>query len=262
MIPQDAIAAWGVTRPWPSDEAIEQDLLLARAIVEIYRHPFLRDELAFRGGTCLHQLHLARPLRYSEDLDFVRLTHSPIGPVYRALREVGETMGISDVHTVPGRHPKVRWRVPATSDPQARLRIKIEMNTFETSPARPHVRIPFAVASPAYFVGDTDVLTFHPAELLATKLRALHQRKKGRDLFDLWLGLTEMGLDPDEILEAFGPYRPEAGYTRGTALATFERHLRDPAFRGDLDLLVTAWPDGYDIDTAGALVVDRLLSRV
>lgn len=262
MIPQNAITAWGVTRPWPNPEAVEQDLLLARAIVEIYRHPLLREELAFRGGTCLHQLHLARPLRYSEDLDFVRVTNSAIGPVYNALREVAESIGITDVQTVVGQYPKMRWRVPATSDPQARLRIKIEMNTFETSPARPHIRLPFAVDSPGYFVGDAEVLTFHPTELVATKIRALHQRKKGRDLFDLWLGLTEMALDASEILEAFVPYRPETGYTRPTALATFEEHLNDAAFRTDLDLLVTAWPDGYDIDAAGALVVEQLLSRV
>lgn len=46
MIPQAAITAWGTSCPWPSSEAVEQDLLLARAIVEVYRHPLLRDELA------------------------------------------------------------------------------------------------------------------------------------------------------------------------------------------------------------------------
>jgi len=40
------------------------------------------------------------------------------------------------------------------------------------------------------------VLTFEPAELVATKLRALYQRRMGRDLFDLWLALTHIGLDP------------------------------------------------------------------
>ena len=32
------------------------------------------------------------------------------------------------------------------------------------------------------------------AELIATKIRALYQRKKGRDLFYMWLGITELGL--------------------------------------------------------------------
>ena len=262
MIPQAAITAWGTSRPWPSFDAIEQDLLLARAIVEVYRHPLLSDELAFRGGTCLHQIHLAQPRRYSEDLDFVRVSNTSIGPVYDALRDVAATMGITDVQTVSGRYPKMRWRAPATSDPQALLRIKIEMNTFETSPARVHVRIPFAVESPAYFTGNADVLTFDPAELVATKLRALHQRKKGRDLFDLWLALTEMHVDPVDILAAFTPYRPDSRYTSGTAIETFRGHLADAAFRGDLNLLVSSWPDGYDIDLAGQLIIDELLSKL
>lgn len=262
MIPQAAVTAWGTSRPWPSSAAVEQDLLLARAIVEVYRHPLLREELVFRGGTCLHQIHLAQPRRYSEDLDFVRVSSTPIGPVYDALRAVAEEMGITDVQTVPGRYPKMRWRVPATSGPQTLLRIKIEMNTVETSPARAHIRIPFSVDSPAYFTGSAEVLTFHPAELVATKIRALHQRKKGRDLFDLWLALTEMRLDPADILAAFTPYRPESGYTRGAAIETFRGHLADPAFRSDLDLLVASWPDGYDIDIAGELIIDQLLTNL
>jgi predicted nucleotidyltransferase component of viral defense system len=35
------------------------------------------------------------------------------------------------------------------------------------------------------------VPTFHPAELVATKIRGLYQRKKRRDLFDPWVALTD-----------------------------------------------------------------------
>ena len=90
MIPAAAITQWGVTRPWPTRDQVEQDLLLARTIIAIYEHPLLKEELAFRGGTCLHQVHLSAPLRYSEDLDFVRTTHTPIGPIIDALREVAQ----------------------------------------------------------------------------------------------------------------------------------------------------------------------------
>ena len=114
MIPAADITAWGLRRPWPTRAAIEQDLLLARTIIAIYQHPDLRDELAFRGGTCLHQVHLLEPRRYSEDLDFVRCTSGPIGGVLDALREVAQS----------------------EDDPQAQLRIKIEINTYERSPAR------------------------------------------------------------------------------------------------------------------------------
>ena len=138
MIPAPAITAWGLTRPWPSPTNVEQDLLLARAIVELYSHPTLRDELVFRGGTCLHQVHLPAPLRYSEDLDFVRVTNTPIGPVFDALRDVAASMGFTDIATEVKKFPKMRWRTKATTDPELTLRIKIEMNTHETSPARSH----------------------------------------------------------------------------------------------------------------------------
>lgn len=97
MIPAASITAWGVTRPWPNRPVIEQDLLLARTIVAIYEHPQLREELVFRGGSCLHQVHLPAPRRYNEDLYFVRRTHSGIGRVLDALREAAHDVGL-DVH--------------------------------------------------------------------------------------------------------------------------------------------------------------------
>lgn len=96
---------------------------------------------------------------------------------------------------------------------------------------------------------------------MATKIRALYQRSKGRDLFDLWLALDRLRLDPSAILNAFGPYRPD-GLTASKAQENLARKLVDPLFRTDLHPLVMTWPDGYDIDIAGALVADRLLDRL
>ncbi len=92
------------------------------------------------------------------------------------------------------------------------------MNTHERSPARALQRLEHSVDS-AWWSGSAKVLTFHPAELVATKIRALYQRSKGRDLFDLWLALTEMALPPDEILSSVGPYLPD-GLTSAQAIAT------------------------------------------
>lgn len=88
MIPAGHITRWAKNAPWPTREQVEQDLVLSRLIVEIANHPLLGEELVFRGGTCLHKLHLPTPRRYSEDLDYVRVTSSGIGPVLDALREV------------------------------------------------------------------------------------------------------------------------------------------------------------------------------
>ncbi len=259
MIPDAVITSWGLTRPWPSREQVEQDLLLSRVIVEIYNHPGLRDELLFRGGTCLHQVRLPAPLRYSEDLDFVRRTHSAIGPVLDALRDVAATVGLTVSGTDIGVHPKIKFR-GATTGSNRPLRIKVEVNTHETSPARPVDEVPFAVET-AWFQGACVIRTFAPPELVATKLRALYQRSKGRDVFDLWLALTHLGLDPDDIVECFARYRPD-GYTSALAIANLRAKLRSPGFRDDIALLATVPPLGYDVDGAAELIIDELISRV
>jgi hypothetical protein len=136
------------------------------------------------------------------------------------------------------------------------LQIKVEINTYETSSARPHIRLPYRVDSP-WWSGAADVLTFEPAELMATKLRALYQRRKGRDLFDLWLALTQMRLDPGDILACFGQYRPD-GYTPATAVANLQEHIADAGFRTDL-LDLVGEDTGFDVDEAAALVTEQLL---
>lgn len=105
------------------------------------------------------------------------------------------------------------------------------------------------------------MLTFQPEELVATKLRALFQRKKGRDLFDLWVALTALDLDPAEIVACFDPYRPD-GYTADRARQGLEEHLGDAGFRADLLPLLREVPDVYDIGAAAALVGDTLLDLV
>jgi len=258
VIPRAAITEWSRQAPWPADDQVEQDLVLSRLIVEIANHPLLGHELVFRGGTCLHKVVLPTALRYSEDLDYVRASHGPIGPILDAIREIADDIDMNmrtDVHSFP----KARLRAPFESG-SGPMRVKVEINTYETSPARPHHRIPYQVDS-TWWSGKADVLTFQPAELVATKLRALFQRKKGRDLFDLWLALTVLGLDPAEIVACFGPYRPD-GYTAERARQGLEEHLADDRFRADLLPLVGDVPAGYDLDAAGALVAETLLRIV
>jgi hypothetical protein len=153
----------------------------------------------------------------------------------------------------------MRLEAPATNS-NAKLRIKIEINTHETSPAQPLVALPYEVTS-TWFTGECILTTFTSAELVSTKLRALFQRSKGRDVFDLWLALEQLRLDPQAIVDCFGPYRPE-GYTASRAIDNLRAKLKVSGFREDLSLLVTALPDGYDIDTASELIIDSLLSKV
>jgi len=82
MIPSQNVAAWSRTAPWAELGQVEQDLIIARAIVELFSYSFLRKELRFRGGTALNKLHFPKPLRYSEDIDLTRTKEGASKPIW------------------------------------------------------------------------------------------------------------------------------------------------------------------------------------
>ena len=88
MIPRDYITEWRMEAPWVENYQVEQDLVISRAVVQIFSHPLLRDALAFRGGAALYKLHLKPAARYSEDIDLVQTRAEPAGPMMEALRDV------------------------------------------------------------------------------------------------------------------------------------------------------------------------------
>ena len=252
MITDADIAHWRTHVPWVDADQVEQDLVLSRVIVEIANDPLLGPELVFRGGTCFHKLWLDRPWRYSEDLDYVRSTAGGIGEILSALRSIGERVGFDRVNTDVRKYPKARFRSTfATGGP---MTIKIEINTFERSPARPTIARAYSVQSP-WFTGTAAVPTFELPELVATKIRAMFQRKKGRDLFDLWLAVRHAGVAPEDIAACFEPYRPD-GWTVNRALDNLNAKLNDAQFTDDLDALVAKRPDGYTTDEAAQVARD------
>lgn len=86
MIPRAHITAWRASAPWSVDEQVEQDLIVSRALFELFCDQLVADELAFRGGTALHKLFVEPPCRYSEGIDLVQLRAGPIGPLLHAAR--------------------------------------------------------------------------------------------------------------------------------------------------------------------------------
>ena len=142
------------------------------------------------------------------------------------------------------------------------MRLKIEINTRE------HFRVLAAhtkelVIDSPWFSGGAEIATYPIEEILGTKLRALYQRRKGRDLYDLWLALTSTDVDEDQLIKCFGHYM-EHGDT-SVSRAEFEENLkaklRDPAFLHDMvPLLPTRL--SYDAAVAGDLVLARLVGRL
>jgi hypothetical protein len=218
-------------------------------------------ELAMRGGTCLHKLHLPTPLRYSEDLDYVRATRTGVKPFTQALGRIADRLGL----TVSSRQRSGQMvHVYFDAEPTegiGRIRIKIEMNIAETESHRPRTAVRHA-AETSWWSGEAEIPTFEPTELLATKLRALYQRSKGRDLFDRWLGLTVLEADPDEIAAGYNHYMGDAIFSYPELRDNLTAKLANPSFRHDLDALVTRAPAEYDLGTAADLVMHALGSRL
>jgi hypothetical protein len=105
------------------------------------------------------------------------------------------------------------------------------------------------------------LLTFTPEELVATKIRALFQRSKGRDVFDLWLALNQLNLDPSEIIGCFAPYRPE-NYSAEKAIDNLRSKLLSQPFQRDLEPLVIDLPAGYNVMSAAEQIIDELLRKI
>lgn len=210
-----------------------------------------------RGGTCLHKLHLPKPHRYSEDLDYVRRTRTGIRIYLDALRELAADVGLQ-IQSVEQKRTSVNVVLDAepTTLP-GRIRIKIETNIAEAEFFEEPVAIDQAVDS-RWWQGQAKVPTFALTEMMATKLRALYQRSKGRDLFDLWLVLTTERPDPGTIVAGLRHYMKDTVFTYRDLAANLRDKLEDADFRSDLDPLVIAVPDGYAVDTAADLVMEQL----
>jgi len=65
MIPKPNIARWQEYAPWKHFSQVEQDLVISRTLVELFSDDYLKENLAFRGGTALHKLYLDPAPRYS-----------------------------------------------------------------------------------------------------------------------------------------------------------------------------------------------------
>ena len=262
MIPRSYIDAWRAQAPWRSDAKVEQDLIITRSVVAIFSNPVLSQKLTFRGGTALHKLFFHRAKRYSEDIDLVQIEAGPIGPVFDALRAtLNPLLGEPQRKQGPG-VVTLTYRMPSEMPPVLPLKLKVEINSREHFTVLGMRKVPFAMASP-WFTGSCEVPTFTLEELLGTKLRALYQRRKGRDLFDLWLGLTEGQADPKQVVACFQKYMEHGG--QRTTRMEFLKNLSDkrhhPAFTADLSDLLPVGSD-YAIQTGFALVEQELVARL
>lgn len=104
------------------------------------------------------------------------------------------------------------------ADTETTLKLKVEINTREHECLYGVRKYPFEVDS-RWYRAKTEISSFEPEELFATKLRALLQRRKGRDLFDLYEGLKQLSLDTGKLITCFEHYLALEGNSITRALA-------------------------------------------
>jgi len=143
------------------------------------------------------------------------------------------------------------------------MRVKIEINTREHFTVLGLQKETFSVDNP-WFQGSAEVTTYQPEELLGTKLRALYQRKKGRDLFDLHYALENLDVDNNQIIECFHAYMDQEDNKAPTAREfelNLEEKMQDDEFSGDIIALLRPEIE-YDQDDAHVAIMDRIICKL
>lgn len=264
MIPEFAIREWNEQVPWTESEQVEQDLLICRALTEIYKDEYLASHLAFRGGTALHKLFLAPQPRYSEDIDLVQVNAEPIKETYDRIRDALAFLGEPKVKQKKHNNTLI-FRVESEIPPVVPIHLKVEINCKEHFNVLPMQEIPFSVSN-KWYNGECKVLTYQLDELAGTKLRALYQRRKGRDLYDLYKVLATTDVNTDNVLTCYQKYMDfvvDHIPTYKEFILNMENKMLDDEFLGDTRQLLRPDEDfdpqqGYEL--VRSMLIDRLQS--
>jgi predicted nucleotidyltransferase component of viral defense system len=112
-------------------------------MVALFDDKFLSSQIAMRGGTLLHKVHLAPPVRYSEDIDLVVVGTRPADHIRRAIRRVltdvlgapktsvWDTLALAIRNTVkPSRVLRMTYSARSIIEPSRTLEIVVEACCF------------------------------------------------------------------------------------------------------------------------------------
>lgn len=263
MIPQIHITEWIKHAPWPSLWQVEQDLIITTALLKIYAHPELQKSLAFRGGTALNKLFFKPSLRYSEDIDLVQINAGPIGPTISILRQVLEGwLGKCKLEQNAINTTLIFKNI--ISEDAVPLRLKVEVHTREHFTILGYQELEL-VSSSKYYSGQAIITTYKLEELLGTKIRCLYQRKKGRDLYDLYMALVLFpDLNTDYIISSFKQYihRSEIKISKSEFLNLMKEKLADNKFLIDMNPLLAIDRQPFNPQIAYEYLLQKLFHKL
>ena len=262
MISKRAIEEWAEFLPWKTKDFIEQDLIICRALCELYNDEYLSEHLAFRGGTTLNKIYLNPQPRYSEDIDLVQINAEPIKETIDKIRNVLSFLG-KPVVKQKAHNNTLIFRFNSEIPPIIPIRLKVEINTREHFNVLGLIKHEFSVNS-QWFSGNCQATTYHLEELLGTKMRALYQRRKGRDLFDLWKALSTQNVDTDKIILCYREYIDfvvDNPPTQKEYLLNMEQKIEDREFLGDIEMILRP-NENYNLQEAWELVRKELVEKL
>lgn len=210
----------------------------------------------------MHKLYLSPQPRYSEDIDLVQIKAGPIKEAYDHIRDALSFLGEPKVKQKRNNNTLI-FRMESEMPPVVPIHLKVEINCKEHFNVLPMQEIPFSVSN-KWYQGECNVLTYQLDELVGTKLRALYQRSKGRDLYDLYKALTTQELNIDNVLKCYNRYMDfvvDHIPTYKEFIINMEDKMQDEEFLGDTQQLLR--PDenfnpqeGYEV--VRSLLIDRL----
>lgn len=187
----DRVRLWGLR-----EDVVEKDYVLGWVLWGIGADPLLHRTWVFKGGTCLKKCHI-ETYRFSEDLDFTVLEDGPIErdevieAISHVLDRVNQESGIDFTLRPPfyrghssGRSAEMRvyYRGPRNTPGPARIKFDL---TKDEIIARPPVLRPISHDYPDTLPEPVEVRCYSFEEVFAEKLRAMAERSRPRDLYDI-----------------------------------------------------------------------------
>lgn len=249
MIPASYIQEWSIKAPWPDSRQVEQDMIISRALCDLSDSSALAGKIAFRGGTVINKLLFRQPLRYSEDIDLVQIQPEPIGATFDAIRDALSWLGKCNRHQ-SGHSMHLVFKFAPEADPETMLKLKVEINTREHESLYGIKSYPFEIEG-SWYQAKTEIISFEPEELFGTKFRALLQRRKNRDLFDLHEGLKQLSMDTDKLIACFEYYLALEGKPISRAIA--EQRMLEKLRRSLTEDIAPLLPVGIRFDDDAAM---------
>ncbi len=259
MIERTFILEWQNTAPWPLIAQIEQDLIISRALVNLYENKIIKANLAFKGGTALNKLFFNPATRYSEDIDLVQITPHSINPLSLEIRQALSWLG-------QPKYKLTKWSLKLyysfISIDGVERKLKIEINKNSHSSVYNLIERAYKVEN-EWFSGKAEIRTYQLDELMGTKLKALFQRSKGRDLYDVWFVLKNNLIDCQAVVDIFRYYCEKENVS--VSRAQFEQNLfeknKSRKFHQDIFNVITRdvhWPPSEAFEMVDSKLVSLL----